>query len=87
MRFLKRLIRRSFFKIKDPFLNVVSVAQPISGTVTDETGAHLPGAAVLVKGTTNGTITDTDGKFVIDAGADAVLEISYVGYSPKEKFQ
>ena len=73
-----------FFEIKAPFLHVVSLAQPISGRVTDETGAPLPGATVLVKGTTKGTITDTDGKFVIDADADAVLEISYVGYAPKE---
>ena len=60
------------------------IAQPISGTVTDETGAPLPGATVLVKGTTNGTITDLDGKFVIDADADAILTISYVGFYSEE---
>lgn len=73
-----------FFKIKDPFINLVSVQQAISGTVTDETGAPLPGATVIVKGTTNGTITDLDGKFIIDVDADAILQISYLGYSPKE---
>ena len=60
------------------------IAQPISGTVTDETGAPLPGATVLVKGTTNGTITNLDGKFVIDADADAILTISYVGFYSEE---
>ena len=60
------------------------IAEPISGTVTDETGAPLPGATVLVKGTTNGTITDLDGKFVIDADADAILTISYVGFYSEE---
>jgi iron complex outermembrane receptor protein len=73
-----------FFKTKDLFLTVASAAQPIPGRVTDETGAPLPGATVIVKGTTNGTITDTDGKFVIDADANDILQISYVGYSPKE---
>jgi iron complex outermembrane receptor protein len=56
----------------------------VSGTVTDETGAPLPGAAILVKGTTNGTITDLDGKFSLDVPTDAVLVISYLGYTPKE---
>jgi iron complex outermembrane receptor protein len=72
------------FKTKAPFSHLVSLAQPITGTVTDETGAPLPGATVVVKGTTNGTITDTNGKFVIDADANAVLQISYVGYLKKE---
>ncbi len=70
--------------INAPLSSAVSVIQSISGTVTDETGAPLPGATVVVKGTTNGTITDVDGKFVIDADADAVLEVSYVGFFPKE---
>jgi len=73
-----------FLAINKPVTTMVSVVQPISGTVTDETGAPLPGATVVVKGTTNGTITDADGKFVLDADADAVLEISYVGFFPKE---
>ena len=69
---------------KAPSIMGISVAQPISGTVTDESGAPLPGATVLVKGTTNGTITDLDGKFVIDADADAILTISYVGFYSEE---
>ncbi|MEM9831292.1 MAG: TonB-dependent receptor [Bacteroidota bacterium] len=55
-------------------------ALPISGTVTDETGAPLPGATILVKGTNNGTITDMDGKFTIEAEADDILTISFVGF-------
>ncbi|KAA6439541.1 TonB-dependent receptor [Dyadobacter flavalbus] len=70
--------------MKAPLLHVESVAQPISGTVTDEAGAPLPGATVIVKGTTKGTTTDADGKFVIDADAGAMLEISFVGYAAKE---
>ncbi|MFN3997351.1 SusC/RagA family TonB-linked outer membrane protein [Algoriphagus sp.] len=56
----------------------------VTGTVKDETGAPLPGAAILVKGTTNGTITDLDGKFSLDVDPNAILVISYLGYSPRE---
>ncbi len=75
-----------FFYSKALFSNGLSVVQPISGVVTDETGQPLPGATVIVKGTTNGTITAVDGKFVIDVDADAdvTLVISFVGYHPKE---
>ena len=57
----------------------------ITGTVTDEAGLPLPGASVVVKGTTNGTQTDFDGNFSIEvASGDAVLTISYIGYEAKE---
>lgn len=56
----------------------------VTGTVQDETGAPLPGAAILVKGTTTGTITDVDGKFSIDVSDNAVLVVSYLGYTAKE---
>jgi TonB-linked SusC/RagA family outer membrane protein len=54
-------------------------AQTITGTVSDATGP-LPGANVLVKGTTNGTQTDFDGNYTIDADAEATLVFSYIGY-------
>ncbi|MEQ9305297.1 MAG: SusC/RagA family TonB-linked outer membrane protein, partial [Marinoscillum sp.] len=57
----------------------------VSGTVTDsETGESVPGANVVVKGTTNGTITDFDGKYQISVGSDATLVFTFVGYSAKE---
>ena len=53
----------------------------ISGTVCDKNGENIIGASVLVKGTTNGTITDFDGNFVLRNVADnAILQISFVGY-------
>jgi TonB-linked SusC/RagA family outer membrane protein len=67
-----------------PATDLMPVQQPVSGTVTDETGAPLPGATVRIKGTVNGTITDLDGKFSIEVGEDAVLLISYVGYILQE---
>ena len=62
-------------------LKIMSI---VSGTVKDETGAPLPGAAILVKGTTQGTITNLEGKFSIDVSSDAVLVISYLGYLSQE---
>ena len=52
----------------------------VTGTVVDAAGIPVIGANVIVKGTTNGTITDFDGNFSLDVPANAVLEISYIGY-------
>ena len=62
---------------------VVSVAfsqRDVSGTVQDEGGNPIPGASVIVAGTTNGTVTDIDGNFSISASSDDQLEVSFVGY-------
>ncbi|MFT5771041.1 MAG: TonB-linked SusC/RagA family outer membrane protein [Algoriphagus sp.] len=67
-----------------PISNLIPILQSISGTVTDESGLPLPGATVLVKGTTNGTVTDLDGKFSIDVTDTAIIQISYVGYISRE---
>ena len=58
----------------------------ISGIVSDESGLPLPGATVLVKGTTNGTSTDFDGKYSITAnqGGGVTLIFSFVGYTTQE---
>ncbi|SFZ89272.1 TonB-linked outer membrane protein, SusC/RagA family [Flaviramulus basaltis] len=56
----------------------------VSGTVSDASGLPLPGATVLVKGTTSGTSTDFDGKYSIEANQSATLVFSFVGYSTKE---
>lgn len=57
----------------------------ITGIVKDEFGESVPGANILVKGTTNGTITDIDGKFVINAHPGETLIISFVGYANLEQ--
>ncbi|WP_405292067.1 SusC/RagA family TonB-linked outer membrane protein [Algibacter sp. Ld11] len=56
----------------------------ISGTVSDDSGLPLPGATVLVKGTSTGTSTDFDGAYAIKANQGAVLVISFVGYASTE---
>ena len=53
----------------------------ISGTVLDETGVPLPGATVLIQGTSNGVTTDFDGNFKIEAAEGETLEVSFVGYT------
>ena len=62
----------------------VPVQVSVSGKVTDETGESLIGAAVLEKGTSNGTITDIDGSYQLTVGDGAVLLVSFVGYQSIE---
>lgn len=66
-------------------VNNNSVVDPttrtISGIVMDENNIPLPGATVLIKGTTTGTSTDFDGKYIINAEEGDILEVSYVGYA------
>lgn len=59
-------------------------AQEVSGTVSDVNGP-LPGASVVVKGTTTGTQTDFDGNYILsDVAPDGTLVFSYIGYSTQE---
>ncbi len=62
--------------------NVFAQGGPtVSGVVTEESGSPLPGVNILEKGTTNGVTTDFDGKYTIKvSNANAVLEVSYVGF-------
>lgn len=67
-------------------LSVVGYAQnAVSGRVTDETDQGLPGVNVLIKGTTQGTVTDVNGGFTLQSAApDAVLQVSFIGYATQE---
>lgn len=56
----------------------------VSGVVTDSSGEPIIGANVLVKGTTNGTITDLDGRFTIEVPVGATLQFSYIGFDTQE---
>jgi len=57
----------------------------ISGTVSDENGLPLIGATVVISGTSSGTTTDFDGKYMLNANTGDVLNFSYVGYSDQNK--
>lgn len=56
----------------------------VSGVVIDPSGETVIGATVKVKGTNNGTVTDIDGNFQLDAAPGSTLVISYIGYMPAE---
>ena len=69
------------------FVASVAIGQEraVSGTVTDDQGAGMPGVNVLVKGTTIGTATSADGSFRLNVPSDqAVLVVSFIGYATKE---
>jgi len=66
-------------------LSLLAQNRTVSGTVIDDTDEPVAGASVVIKNTTVGTITDIDGKYSIEAPADATLVFSFMGYSPKEE--
>lgn len=59
-------------------------AQAISGIVTDANGEPVIGASIIEKGTTNGTVTDVNGRFNLNVKPGATLKISFVGYQAQE---
>jgi TonB-linked SusC/RagA family outer membrane protein len=68
-------------------LSIVRLNTVVTGTVTDEKGQTLPGAAVAITGTTIGTITDVNGNFTLivsDANANGTLTVTYIGYAKQE---
>ena len=76
-------LQRLFFLALLSIIAIGAYAQgkTVSGTVLDKSGESVIGASVVVKGTTNGTITDFDGKFTLsNVPNDASLEISFVGF-------
>ncbi len=80
-------IQVSYANFKEPLTEKpfhLGVQTNITGTVKDATGTPLPGASVLVKGTTNGTQTDFDGNYTIQAQMNDVLVFSYLGFSTQE---
>ena len=62
----------------------VSAQTTVSGHVKDDTGEDVIGASVMEKGTSNGTVTDFDGKFTLQCKSGATLVISFIGYNPQE---
>ena len=56
----------------------------VTGTIIDETGEPVIGANVVQKGTTNGSITDIDGRFILEASTNALLQVTYIGYVSQE---
>ena len=78
---------KKYFLLFISFLSAVSLMAQITveGTVySKESNETLPGVTVLVVGTSNGTVTDLDGKYKITTDPNATLKFSYVGYKSIE---
>lgn len=73
----KVVIQRSFASSK-------ALRQQVKGKVLDEKGEPIIGATVTEEGTSNGTITDYDGMFILEASKDGILTISYIGYKSQQ---
>ena len=56
----------------------------VTGTVTDNSGELLPGASVVIKGTSVGTVADSNGQYSIQVTAESTLQFSFIGYVPQE---
>lgn len=83
MGFLQRLFFMALFSVLS--LGAFAQNKTVSGTVTDATGESVIGASVLVKGTTNGVITDIDGNFTLqNVPANGTIQISFVGYKTQD---
>ena len=67
-------------KEKTVAANVQQQKKTITGTIVDINGEAIIGANIVEAGTTNGTVTDVDGKFSLNVENDAVINISYIGY-------
>src|SRR5690554_3461641 len=64
----------------------ISFAQQktVTGTVTDDTGLPLPGANIIIKGTSTGTQSDFDGNYLLSVSQGQILTFSYIGFDSKE---
>ncbi|MDX8339345.1 TonB-dependent receptor [Draconibacterium sp. IB214405] len=79
------ILVKSKNKAGDDLISAKSEQGDIKGKVTDINGEPMPGVTVVVKGTTNGTITDIDGSYIIsNAPEDGILEFSFVGMRAQE---
>ena len=65
-------------------ISAFAQSQSVSGTVTDDQGLALPGATVIVKGTTTGTSTNSEGAYTLSVSPDAVVVVTYIGYLTQE---
>ncbi|MDR1982107.1 MAG: TonB-dependent receptor [Tannerellaceae bacterium] len=76
------------YSINDRHITIFRMQQnsgkTIHGTVLDDNGVPIIGANVVEKGTTNGIITDLDGKFSLSVSENAILQITYIGYIGQE---
>lgn len=66
-------------------LSVSAQVKTVTGKVTDDSGTPIPGASVLVKGTSKGVATDFDGNYTLQANEGETIEFSSVGFQTESK--
>ena len=81
---IKPAVSKLFLLFSFLLFSQILLAQSVSGTVTDQSGKGLQGITVTVKGTSRATSTNDAGKFSIEAGSNAVLVFTSVGYLSQE---
>ena len=84
---LKKRLKTCLLLMTGLLLSISVFAQQITvtGTVIDNTGETLPGVNVMIKGTSQGTVTDVDGKFRVNVpDENSVLQVSFVGFNAQE---
>jgi len=81
-----KLLKLRFFYFVCLLFTLSAWAQDgtVNGVITDESGLPVPGASVMVKGTSTSTSSDIDGKYSVQASPSSTLVFSYVGYSNQE---
>lgn len=79
-RLFARLMLLGFCFLMSSAAFAQGVSSMVKGKVTDDKGVTLIGVSIKVEGTTNGTVTDMDGNFVLNAAPNSQLTISYMGY-------
>ncbi len=84
LNFVSRNARRAKTAPKKKGYTYNPMVRKITGTVVDDSGTPLPGANVVVKGTSRGTITDFDGNFQLDVSSGYELIFSYLGFVSQE---
>lgn len=81
------MLKKSMFLVIALLINICAMAQPktVSGRITDNSNGPIPGVSVLIKGTTNGTITDIEGNYSVSVpGNESVLVFSFIGMKSQE---
>lgn len=83
-------IYRGFLRIASVFLLLLlastafAQSRVVTGTITDQEGIPMPGVNVVIKGTTLGTTTNVNGQYSLEATEDALLVVSFIGYTTQE---
>ena len=80
----KQIVLSQKDMIQNTEVDGIQQSKVIIGTIVDASGTPIIGANIMVKGTTNGTISDIDGKFSLEVDKDATLVVSYIGFANQE---